>query len=70
MKPMSAAHKKLFAAAQESARKQGRPRKVNPKVALKLRIDHDVVEAFKAEGPGWQTSMNAALRKAKGLRGT
>jgi uncharacterized protein (DUF4415 family) len=29
-----------------------------------LRLDHDVVERFKATGAGWQTRINAALRKS------
>jgi len=28
-----------------------------------MRIDADVLEAFKATGQGWQTRINAALRK-------
>jgi uncharacterized protein (DUF4415 family) len=45
----------------------GRPRAEAPKQPVKLRLDPDVVEAFKAAGPGWQTRMNDALRKAVGL---
>lgn len=48
-------------------RRRGRPVSDNPKLAVKLRIDPDVVEAFKASGPGWQSRMNDALRKAAGL---
>ena len=40
----------------------GRPRVANPKHALTVRYDADVVEAFKATGRGWQTRMNAALK--------
>ena len=32
-----------------------------------LRLDGEVVEAFKAGGPGWQSRINAALRGAVGL---
>jgi uncharacterized protein (DUF4415 family) len=42
----------------------GRPRSENPKLAIKLRIDPDVVEHFRATGPGWQTRINDTLRKA------
>lgn len=35
--------------------------------AVSLRLDQDVLEAFQAEGPGWQDRINAALRKAAGL---
>jgi uncharacterized protein (DUF4415 family) len=45
----------------------GRPRSENPKMALKLRIDPDVVEHFRATGPGWQTRINDTLRKAAKL---
>src|SRR3954454_4331732 len=45
------------------SRGRGRPR-ADPslkKVVVKLRIDPDVLSAFKAKGPGWQTRMSAAL---------
>jgi len=45
----------------------GRPKAQNPKVAVSLRLDQDVVARFKASGPGWQTRMNRALREAAGL---
>ena len=46
-------------------RRLGRPPKARPKVAVTLRLDQEVVERFKATGPGWQTRMNAALTKSK-----
>ncbi|WP_245819082.1 BrnA antitoxin family protein [Marivita hallyeonensis] len=46
---------------------RGRPKALTPKVSTTLRLDPDVIEAFKADGPGWQSRMNAALRKAAGL---
>lgn len=45
----------------------GRPKAENPKVAVSLRLDQDVVARFKSKGPGWQTRMNSALRDAAGL---
>jgi len=45
----------------------GRPKKVAPKKAVSLRLDPDVVAHFREEGPGWQSRINAALRKAAGL---
>jgi uncharacterized protein (DUF4415 family) len=45
-----------------AALKRGRPRASAHKVALTVRYDEEVVEAFKASGPGWQTRMNAALK--------
>lgn len=32
------------------------------KAAVSLRIEQDVLEWFKAQGPGYQTRMNAVLR--------
>jgi uncharacterized protein (DUF4415 family) len=46
------------------ARARGRPRLDAAKIAVKLRLDPDVVEGFKAGGPGWQTRINATLRAA------
>ena len=45
----------------------GRPPSANPKIALKLRIDPDIVEHFRATGPGWQTRINDTLRRAAKL---
>lgn len=42
--------------------RRGRPKAMAPNVALTVRYDVDVVEAFKATGKGWQTRMNAALK--------
>ena len=49
---------------------RGRPRSPTRKVPLKLRLDPDVVKAFRASGPGWQSRINAALREAARLDGT
>lgn len=56
-----------FPALAETLRKGGRPRSERPKLAVSIRLDQDVVERFKAEGPGWQSRMNDALRDAAGL---
>jgi uncharacterized protein (DUF4415 family) len=48
--------------------RRGRPPSENPKQAIKLRIDADVVEYFRATGPGWQTRINEALRRAAKLK--
>lgn len=45
-----------------SIKLRGRPRKPNKKRDIKLRIDPDVLDAFKATGKGWQTQMNAVLK--------
>ena len=33
-----------------------------PKTAISLRVEQDVLEWFKAQGPGYQTRINAVLR--------
>mgnify|MGYP000229926179 FL=1 len=64
-KPFSEA----FPALADAMRKNvgGRPKLENPKVAVSLRLDQEIVARFKASGPGWQTRMNDALREAAGL---
>ena len=37
--------------------------KLPTKEPVALRLDPDVLAAFRADGPGWQTRMNAVLRK-------
>jgi uncharacterized protein (DUF4415 family) len=49
--------------------RRGRPRMANPKQAVKLRLDADLLAHFRATGPGWQTRLNAALRKTARLAG-
>ena len=57
-----------FPALAEAARKTvGRPKASNPKVAISVRLDADVVEAFKRTGRGWQSRMNKVLRDAAHL---
>lgn len=41
--------------------KRGRPVGTT-KISTTVRFDSDVIDAFRAEGPGWQTRMNRALR--------
>ena len=43
---------------------RGRPKSGAAKIAVKLRLDPDVLEGFKSGGPGWQTRINATLRAA------
>ena len=42
----------------------GRPKAEQTKVSVSLRLDPEVVEGFKADGPGWQTRMNAVLAES------
>jgi uncharacterized protein (DUF4415 family) len=44
--------------------RRGRPPLQNRKKSLTLRIDPEVIEAFKSGGPGWQTRMADVLKQA------
>ncbi len=48
--------------------RRGRPPLPNPKRAVKLRLDADVLAAYRKTGDGWQTRINADLRKARKLK--
>ena len=58
-----------FPALADRMRQAGRPKAANPKVAVSIRLDRDVIDAFKKGGPGWQSRMNDALRDAAHLIG-
>lgn len=45
----------------------GRPLSENPKKQVTLRLDPDVIEKFRASGKGWQSRINAELRKVLGI---
>ena len=47
--------------------KRGRPQALSPKKSTTIRLDADVLVALKAGGAGWQTRVNALLRKELGL---
>ena len=44
------------------ARKRGRPAGSGIKEQVAIRLDKDILEAFRAQGQGWQTRINQALR--------
>jgi uncharacterized protein (DUF4415 family) len=44
--------------------KRGRPRLEQPKRQVTLRLDQDVIDRLRADGPGWQSRINAILKKA------
>jgi hypothetical protein len=51
--------------------RRGRPPSSGkPKPTITLRLDEDVVEAYRETGDGWQTRINADLRRARKLRTT
>ena len=42
--------------------RRGRPQAAKRKVSTTIRLDADIVAAFREQGEGWQTRLNAALR--------
>ena len=44
--------------------RRGRPKAGSPKISTTIRLDADILQAFRAAGPGWQSRINDALRKA------
>jgi uncharacterized protein (DUF4415 family) len=45
-------------------RPRGRPKSGNARASISLRLPPDTLARWKATGPGWQTRMAEALRKA------
>lgn len=45
--------------------KGGRPLSPNPRRLISLRLPTDVIELWKATGPGWQTRMAERLSKVR-----
>jgi uncharacterized protein (DUF4415 family) len=46
---------------------RGRPKSADPKQSTSLRLDADVLAYYRRTGRGWQSRINAALRKAAKL---
>jgi uncharacterized protein (DUF4415 family) len=51
--------------ARAKVNKGGRPVSPNPRKLLSLRLPVDVIERWKATGPGWQTRMAERLSKVR-----
>ena len=48
-------------------RGRGRPKLASTKEQINIRLDADVLERLRANGPGWQTRVNGLLRAVLGL---
>lgn len=59
---------KLIRPADGTLTRPGRPKSDDPKQQVTLRLDRAVLEGFRATGPGWQSRINAELRKALKLK--
>jgi uncharacterized protein (DUF4415 family) len=51
----------LAAGLEAYRRTRGRPAGSGKKEAVAIRLDRDVLEAFRDSGPGWQTRINEVL---------
>jgi uncharacterized protein (DUF4415 family) len=49
--------------AEKFRRGRGRPEKANRKINQTLRLDPDVLAAYRHQGSGWQTRINEVLRE-------
>ena len=47
--------------------RRGRPKAEHHKEPVTLRVDAEVLAAWRASGKGWQSRINAELRKALGI---
>ena len=45
--------------------KGGRPRSLNPRRLISLRLPTDVIKRWRATGPGWQTRMAERLSRVR-----
>ncbi|WP_225199338.1 BrnA antitoxin family protein [Gluconobacter oxydans] len=54
----------VVAPALAKAKRVRGPQKAATKRSVSLRLDQDVLDKFKSTGPGWQTRINEALRRA------
>ena len=45
--------------------KGGRPRSANPRRLISIRLTTDVIQRWRATGPGWQTRMAERLTKVQ-----
>ena len=54
--------------ARATLRKGGRPKSENPSQMISLRLLPNVIERWKATGPGWQTRMAERLAKGPATR--
>ena len=41
----------------------GRPKSEKTKVSTTIRLDEEVIDAFRRGGPGWQSRINSALKE-------
>ena len=55
--------KAMPAVVEAMKRGRGRPKLANPKARVSLRVDSDVLAAYRATGAGWQKRINETLAR-------
>ena len=65
LKPFAEVFPETAAKIEETLRARGK-QKAPTKEMISLRVDRDVLAAYRATGAGWQSRMNAALKAAVG----
>ncbi len=48
---------------ERSREQRTKPERKKPKVMMSIRLDEDVLDALRSEGPGYQTRINDKLRE-------
>lgn len=66
-KPASSMPSAMAAQFPNTLRRGRGPQKAPTKVSVHMRLSQDVLDRFKADGPGWQGRIDLALRKVAGL---
>lgn len=49
--------------ARGTVKRGGRPKSLNPKKLISIRLTEDVIQRWRATGPGWQTRMAEKLSR-------
>jgi uncharacterized protein (DUF4415 family) len=63
-RPASELPPRILAAFPKTAARIGRP-SGSAKQAVSIRLDKEVLEKFRATGPGWQSRINDVLKRAR-----
>jgi len=62
--PISEVDPELLAAYKGGTlKKRGRPKLLHPKKLVSVRLDADILTAYKTIGKGWQAQLNSVLRQ-------
>jgi len=63
LRPASETHPQVVRAFQEGGLRRRGPQKAPTKTLISMRYSTEVLDFFRATGPGWQTKMDEALKQ-------